>query len=480
MISLGGILWLWPSAGLTESSLDAFLTGLVAIHLTLLPILGALIVVIILIVLFLRRRFTGFGSCPVLIKSGLILALTLTPIAGLGLAAIPVWADHLSRSYLNQPPASESHTLLAAGPLVLPVPASLKLTDWAIFIHWVNHEGKSQAANDNGRPLRASKRGKQDRTGFRWDDHGLILLETEYGNPSLARQEFEEAWQNRLRRGPERTGFPKSMEDLSRDQFGRPSRLLIHYNQPRHGESKGAMVMRLTFYQQHSGGYLGLMEARPFETENLDPAELERLKASMKAEFLERVGATMAAYNWGRVEPGTAVGSYFMTRCGRLDQRRLAADLEAKFRLARIGDQTGWGGRSRDGTDIWIWSRRITALSDNSPAATARGYRPAAESFQAGRAPAKGSARLEPLLGWVNADRPRVAADGRRGWEDIRITAGSWPNSPASISATWSSTDGGLEVEMRSDRRLVQAELPTLTWLWSELVGGAASDRQPN
>lgn len=302
--------------------------------------------VITLIVLLSRRRFAGFGSCPALIKSGLILALALMPIAGLGLAAIPVWADHLGRSYLNQPPVSESHTFLAAGPLVLPVPASLKLADWAIFIHWVNHEEASQACDDPARrPFRASQRGKHDRAGFRWDDHGLILLETEFGNPSLARQEFEEAWQSLLKRGRERKGFPKVMEDLS-EQFGRPSRLLIHYNQPRHAESKGAMVMRLTFFQQRSGGYLRLMEARPFETENLDRAELERLKEKMKTDFLARAGAVAAAYNWGRVEPGPTVDSYFMTRCGRLDQRRLAADLEVKFRLARIGDPTGGAGEA--------------------------------------------------------------------------------------------------------------------------------------
>jgi hypothetical protein len=471
LISLGGICWLWPGPGLTESEMDAFLTGLLAIHITLMPALGAVAVALALVSL-VRHRYPEGLRCPSpLFQSGRLLALALIPLAGLGLAAIPLWADHLSRSYLDPPPpASEPFALMAAGPLHLPLPASLEVGNWLTFINWADDEEEGPEVGSIPGPPNSDwpPRGREwERPGPWWREvHGMALVETEYANPSRAGHEFEEAWQGLLSRAADRPGHPKTAEDPG-ERFGRPSRLLIHYYPPRSGGQEGRMIMRLTFLQQQAGGYIRVVESAQLETLGIDPVEIDRLKADKRDIFLRRVEEMAAAYRWGQWADKAGSGAMFMTRFGRLDHSRLRAELEAVLRLSRADESAYSRRRSRDGTNIWI--RKAAPPDSDSRLVPTDG--PEAAASPGDSSSPQASERLDPLLGWIKVDRASSAA-GRSGLERIRITTSGLDNGPASLNATWNSFDGGLEVEIWSDRRLVQSELPTLTRLWSGLLAG--------
>lgn len=468
LISLGGIWRLSPDSSFSQEALGSFLTGLRAIHFTLLPVLGELLLIAALIVLILRRRPAGFRLPPLLVRPGRLPALALLPIAGLGLAVIPLWADHISRACLSPPPLAETPTLRLVGPLALPIPVSLKVSNWATFINKPTAGAAPEGLDSVWPPPAKSGRGGR----FQRETFGLILIEAEAVNPALAGQEFEEAWQSRLKRAPDREGYPKIVEDLS-DQFAFPSRLLIHFYPPRHQETKGSMIMRLSFFQRRPGGYLRLMEAVKIETENQDPATAGLRRAALKADFLQRAGEAAAAYHWGRPELGPGREAVFATRFGWLDSRQLAADLEVKFQLSKVAGRPGLDWRGRDRTEIRLRSRHHPereSSSDNEFSVP-----PARPEIQTGEAPlspaGRAAERLEPLLGLVRADRARLMLS-RGGLERIYISMGGAPSSPAAINAVWSSFEHDLEVELRSGRRLVKADLPPLVWLWAAIPEG--------
>lgn len=454
LISLGGLMWLGRGLVLTEAAdLEAFRTGLLAIHITLLPALGGAGLAAALLILALRRR-GGFRGFPAPIRPGWLLALALTPLAGLGLAAIPLRAGQFSHSLLEPPPASGPVTLMAAGPLNLPIPASLAAADWPTLINWADQaketEADDRSSSDRYRPWR--------------ETHGMILIETEYSHPSLAESEFEEAWQNLQSRASDRPGCPQFTDELS-EQFGRPSRLLVFCHRPRHSaKNEEAMIMRLNFWQRHQGGYIRLLESVKLRPEDIGPGEIDGFREEKRASFLSRAGEAAAAYRWGQRPELSDGGMMFRTRFGRLDHGRIRAELELRLRLAKAGEAGPGRRRPRDGTDIWIKSGPPGAGSSR-PAPDDR-----PEPGPAPEAPGRrASERLEPLLGRIKAERLR-SVNGRSGLERIRISTGGRDNSPASLTASWASFDGTLEVEMRSDRRLVQAEIPALTRLWSDLL----------